>query len=181
VKEWSFLQEAHLEQNNSKSLGDQWSAKISRWWILHSHEMWMERNDTIHGEVPGRINQHDEEVLEHVRQLYERKEELPANAHALLDLPIETRLQQPIETLTIWLRNTIPTVQACITEFQEWLRQSNRSITEYFQSPRRKIEQQQQQQHRETSNGRPNPRDENISMTDHFDNLETIDNNWENI
>jgi Reverse transcriptase (RNA-dependent DNA polymerase) len=179
VKEWSSLQEKHLEQNNVKSLGDQWSAKISRWWIVHSHEIWMERNHTIHGEAPGKTNQHDEEVLEQVRLLYERKDELPANAHALLDLPIETRLQQPIETLTIWVRNTIPTVHACSNAFQAWLRQSNRSMTEYFQLSRRNIEQQQQQQqqHRES----PNLRGTNASTTDQPDNLETLDNNSENI
>jgi septal ring factor EnvC (AmiA/AmiB activator) len=107
----------------------------------------------------------------------ERKDELPANAHELLDLPIETRLQQPIETLSIWLRNTIPTVQVCSNAFQEWLRQSNRSMTEYFQSTRRNIEQRQQQQHRENHN----IRETNELTTDQLDNLETLDNNLENI
>jgi hypothetical protein len=183
VKEWSHVQEDSYDKNNSKALGDHWSAKISRWWIMHSHEIWLERNNSIHGNDPTRNKQHEEEILEQVRHLYERKEDLPANARILLDLPIEMRIQQPVEILHTWLQNTEPMVTACINYAQEILIRTNRSILDFVITGRQDSNQNQNQAtntrlnttHKDTTETIEFEQDSN--RTDNTQNSENVDPN----
>jgi hypothetical protein len=129
---WAQIQDRFLEQKHSPKLGDSWSAKVSLWWIKKSHEIWMDRNDIVHSKLPGIQSRLEEETLAQVQRLYDQQDLLPAADREMLDMSLEQRLQQPIQSLRRWLEITSPTVHRCILLFREVLQAQHQTITSFF-------------------------------------------------
>ena len=129
---WAQIQDQFLLSIKSPQLGDSWSAKISLWWIKKSHEVWISRNECVHGKQPGLESRLEEEVFAQIQQLYDQAEDLPALDREILDMPIQQRLQQPVRSLKRWLDITKPTVQRCIDAYSAVLLHQNRNMSEFY-------------------------------------------------
>jgi hypothetical protein len=129
---WAIIQEQYFTSHNSSKLGDTWSSKISLWWIKQCHCIWMERNNSVHTKQIGTISRLEEETFAQVRQLYNQIDLLPAADREILDMPLEARLQQPVQTLQHWINITTPTVHQCIQTFTSQLTQAHNQITTFF-------------------------------------------------
>ena len=132
---WAVLQDAYLVANKSSKLGDSWSAKVGLWWIKKSYDIWISRNNCVHSDQPGLQNRQEAELFARVQQLYKLAEQLPAADREMLDLPIEDRLLQPIETLKHWLDLTRVTIDNSIQAYRVRLRQRHTPINDIFQQP----------------------------------------------
>ena len=132
---WAVLQDAYLVANKSSKLGDSWSAKVGLWWIKKSYDIWISRNNCVHSDQPGLQNRQEAELFARVQQLYELADQLPAADREMLELPLEDRLLQPIETLKHWLDLTRVTIDNSIQAYRVRLRQRHTPINDIFQQP----------------------------------------------
>jgi hypothetical protein len=131
---WAIQQDRYAEINDSIIIGDVWCAKICKWWIQATHEIWLERNSSVHDATEDGSNRQAEEIRAQVILLYEKETDLPARDRIIFNLPLNQRLKQPIHLLTIWLNNMTPIVENCIQIFHARLLRGHRDIRTYFTS-----------------------------------------------
>jgi len=58
----------------------------------------------------------------------------------MFDMPIEQRLQQPLETLKKWLEQTYITAKVCIDEHRKKLLHGQKDIWQFFEKKSEKSE-----------------------------------------
>jgi hypothetical protein len=109
-KEWSTAQRLHImaeDQNADKYSGPAWSAKIIThlWRAILAH--WGVRNEALHG-VKVTASTKRARIKPLIRQLYARKHELLRHDQIMFRKPLETRLQQPLSVLSVWLSVATP-------------------------------------------------------------------------
>jgi hypothetical protein len=130
--DWAIQQDRYAAINNNIIIGDVWCAKICKWWIKSTHEIWLERNASVHDATDDSLNRQAEETRAQVTLLYGKETDLSAQDRIIFHMPLPQRLQQPIHLLTIWLNNTAPIVDNCIQVFRTRLLRGHRNIRTYF-------------------------------------------------
>jgi hypothetical protein len=74
--DWAVQQDRYAEINNSIIIGDIWCAKICKWWIQATHEIWLERNSSVHNTTEDGSNRQAKEICAQVTLLYEKENNL---------------------------------------------------------------------------------------------------------
>ena len=131
---WRAYQEAFLASTgakNSNKDGKTWSTKLSAWMICEARKLWITRNSEVHQPTDG-PSKIELETIEQVRNLYKLADNMSHHDRAIFDEPLEHRLKQPIRTLQRWVKNTIPTANRCIRDFQQKLAEKQSDIRKFF-------------------------------------------------
>jgi hypothetical protein len=113
-EEWTIAQRNYIVtegQNAEKYSGHAWTAKLIThlWRAILAH--WSTRNEALHGPTAQSTTKRAG-IEPLIRQLYARQHELPAYDQAMFLKPLETRLQQPLSVLSVWLSVATPAFQA---------------------------------------------------------------------
>ena len=120
------------DQRRKDETGLVWSTQISSWILSEARKLWLDRNFEVHEQDNGN-SKAEQKILEQVRQLYRLRNDIGYLDRAILDEPLETRLQRPIPILRQWVRNTAPVLTRCVKDFQQKLRSGQRDIRQYLQ------------------------------------------------
>jgi hypothetical protein len=72
------------------------------------------------------------ESREQVKLLYEKSKYMDADDRIIFNIPLETRLTHPPETLQTWVKNMEPVVLACMKKQETRIRTQHNDIRSYF-------------------------------------------------
>jgi hypothetical protein len=160
---WAALQEQSIGDQTKIIMGDAWSAKVSKWWITKSHEIWNIRNNDIHNELINGTLRCEEETFAQLRKLYDKEAELSAYDQCIFHVPLENRIKLPWRSLAAWIDVTKPVVDRLIEQFQARLFQGQTDIRQYgiptnlnLQDQTTQLQVTNPQQHSEENTQRPN-------------------------
>ena len=132
---WCNIQEQHIHQKHSRRIDESglaWNEKLCTWVIRESRQVWLTRNQEVHEPDDGH-SKSEQALFEQIRRLYDLSDQISHQDRVILDEPIEEKLLRPTQVLQQWVRNTVPVITRCISDFQEKLNTGQRDIRQYFQ------------------------------------------------
>ena len=129
---WCCIQEQHLYMQDNSETGMVWSVKLCIWMIREAWQAWQSRNEEVHKPDDGK-SKAEMAIHEQIRKLYELRDDIGHHDRVILDEPIEDKLRRPFPVLQQWVRNTVPAINRCISDFQKKLRTGQRGIRQYLQ------------------------------------------------
>ena len=104
----------HLTRINAQRQGERWTQQLSYWLIRKSQSIWHKRNTKIHRS--SNTDKTTTQLLKHVTELYSQKQQLLPTDQKMFHLPLDQRLNQPINTLKQWFSQTYATTQKCLQQ-----------------------------------------------------------------
>jgi len=126
---WSIIQELSPENSNN-CMGDVWCSKICLWWIQASHNLWIERNKTLH--EADKDTWKDKDTREQVQRLYSAAPYMDAEDRKIFNVPLERKLTLPTESLQTWVTTMEPIVKICIKKQETRILNQHGDIRSYF-------------------------------------------------
>jgi hypothetical protein len=127
---WSLIQETCAEHSD-RGTGDIWCSKVCLWLLQQSYKLWILRNSDLHDDM-NTLNWKYNETREQVKLLYENSKYMDADDRIIFNIPLETRLTHPPETLQTWVKNMEPVLLACMKKQETRIRTQHNDIRSYF-------------------------------------------------
>ena len=131
VTDWGLAQERHAAPIQAGTVSDTWTASLCKWLVREGRSIWMQRNEENFSEPEGKTRD-EQEAIEQITRLYSMEGELSQHDKAILGLPMEERLQQPVKSLQKWISSTYSVVQYCAKSFKEKMRTGQKDIRSFF-------------------------------------------------
>ena len=129
-KKWTEKREAP-NNNTNHSRRPQWAKQFGLWLLQQGHELWLQRNTTIH-DKERKHSTMDFVLNQKIRHLYSLQEEISYHDHDLFSQPLEDRLQLTQHQKMTWITNTTRTMKVSMAEFQSKQTTGQRDIRQFF-------------------------------------------------
>jgi hypothetical protein len=133
---WLQCQQVHIyldpDTNSTKQSGAQWLKRILNCMWTSLWQVWLIRNDDLHGRDRQQREKKRIEILltPRVVALYAKADTLLAADKDIFEIPIQTRLTFPSGELSTWIKLVTPTVRRAIAiaNANEFIRLTNNTI-----------------------------------------------------
>jgi hypothetical protein len=140
-KQWTQIQDQHLladiDIDNAKQSGDRWLKLTLHHIWTHLWKVWLNRNDDLHGrENDEKERKRIEQLRFRVLALYSKRDLLLACDKPIFDMPIDERMKLKSGELSTWVRLVTATVKRAIADAEQYLRETNHSITAFLATAR---------------------------------------------
>jgi len=136
AKTWSEIQEIDSQgEESAKMAGDSWCSKVSLWWIQKSHELWIDRNNSLHDTSKDNDAWKDKEIRQQVRKLYDSAPYMDSVDRRIFNIPLEEKLLNSTETLQAWVRLMEPIIKKSIENQETRIKNQHQDIRTYFRNP----------------------------------------------
>jgi hypothetical protein len=130
---WLQCQQVHIyldpDSDSLKQSGEIWLKRILNCILTSLWQVWLIRNDDLHGRGrQQREQKRIEKLTPRIIALYEQAGSLLAADREIFAIPLHTRLTFPSGELKTWVKLVTPTVRQAISDARESLRRTDQSI-----------------------------------------------------
>jgi hypothetical protein len=130
---WLQCQQVHIyldpDTDSRKQSGEIWLKRILNCIWTSLWQVWLIRNDDLHGrDRQQREQKRIEKLAPRIIALYETSGSLLVTDRDIFAIPLHTRLTFPSGELKTWDKLVTPTVRKAISDARESLRRTNQSI-----------------------------------------------------